>query len=99
MGKGLIEAYLDTPSDPKNCVFAKVTRTVTADLRNQITPCQFGGNPDCSQCGCIASAGMKAISDYRLPGGLTIGWIFGQSIRFGEMVAAVREGKQTRSPN
>jgi|SRR5579884_2084526 len=88
--KGVLEAYLDTPTDPKHCVFARVTRNVTADLRNEIKPCQFGGNPDCSQCGCIASAGMKAISDHRLPGGLTIGWIFEQSIRLGEVVASWR---------
>jgi sulfatase maturation enzyme AslB (radical SAM superfamily) len=90
MPKGLIEAYLDTPPDPKHCIFARVTRTVTADLKNEITPCQFGGNPDCSQCGCIASAGMKAISNYRLAGGLRVGWIYEQSIRFGEFVASLR---------
>ena len=94
MTKGLLEAYLDTPSDPAHCIFARVTRTVTADLQKQITPCQFGGNPDCSQCGCIASAGLKAISDHRLPGGLTIGWVYEQSLRFGEIVASVREGKE-----
>ena len=27
--------------------------------RRAIGPCQFGGNPDCSQCGCIASAGLE----------------------------------------
>jgi hypothetical protein len=93
MPQGLIEAYLDTPSDPKHCIFARLTRTVTADLKNLITPCQFGGNPDCSQCGCIASAGMKAISDHRLPGGLSIGWIYEQSLRVGEIVSSLREGK------
>lgn len=96
MPKGLLEAYLDTPADPAHCIFARVTRTVTADLKNQITPCQFGGNPDCSQCGCIASAGMKAISDHRLPGGLSVGWIYEQSLRFGEMVASVRERKHAK---
>jgi MoaA/NifB/PqqE/SkfB family radical SAM enzyme len=96
MPKGLIEAYLDTPADPAHCIFARATRTVTADLQKQITPCQFGGNPDCSQCGCIASAGLKAISDHRLPGGLTIGWIYEQSLRFGELVASVRERKESR---
>jgi len=98
MPKGLLEAYLDTPADPKHCIFARVTRTVTADLQREIKPCQFGGNPDCSQCGCVASAGLKAISDHHLAGGLTIGWIYEQSLRFGEMVASVREGKPAKDP-
>jgi MoaA/NifB/PqqE/SkfB family radical SAM enzyme len=98
MAKELIEAYLHTPSDPEHCIFARVTRTVTADLTHRITPCQFGGNPDCSQCGCIASAGFQAIGDHRLPGGLKIGWIYEQSLRFGEKVAAARERRSMKSP-
>jgi sulfatase maturation enzyme AslB (radical SAM superfamily) len=90
MPKGLIEMFLNTPSDPKNCIFARTTRTVTADLRAEVRPCQFGGNPDCSQCGCIASAGLNAIGNHRLPGGLRVGWIYDQSLRIGEKVAALR---------
>jgi MoaA/NifB/PqqE/SkfB family radical SAM enzyme len=91
MPRPLLKAYLKTPSSPAECIFARVTHTVTADLKSKVTPCQFGGNPYCSQCGCIASAGFNAIGDHRLPGGLRVGWIYDQSLRVGEMVAAIRE--------
>ena len=44
-------------TSPDDCVFAQTTTCVSADFAHRITPCQFGGNPDCSQCGCMASAG------------------------------------------
>lgn len=56
------------PESPAECLFARTTLSVTADLKNLITPCQFGGNPDCSQCGCMASAGLKAVGDYKILG-------------------------------
>ena len=31
------------------------------------------GNPDCSNCGCIASAGLEAIGRHRLRGGIPVG--------------------------
>jgi sulfatase maturation enzyme AslB (radical SAM superfamily) len=90
MPKALIEEYLKMPSNPRECIFARTTRTVTADLKTEVGPCQFGGNPDCSQCGCIASAGLHAIGQHRLPGGLRIGWIYDKSLRLGETVAQLR---------
>jgi sulfatase maturation enzyme AslB (radical SAM superfamily) len=86
----LLEGYRKPPANPKECIFARTTRTVSADLKTHVSPCQFGGNPDCSQCGCIASAGLHAIGNHRLPGGLRVGWIYDQSLRFGQWVAAVR---------
>lgn len=95
MAKGLIEAYSNPPADPDHCIFAKTTRSVTADLERRITPCQFGGNPDCSQCGCIASAGLAAIGRHHLPGGIRVGWIYDASYRIGNMVAMLRgDGNQ-----
>jgi sulfatase maturation enzyme AslB (radical SAM superfamily) len=90
MTKVTIEGFLTPPSSPDECVFAKATRTITADLKTRITPCQFGGNPDCSQCGCIASAGLNAIARAKLPGGMRVGWLYEQSILVGNVVAAMR---------
>lgn len=90
MPKGMIEAYATPPSDPSHCIFAKTTPSVTADLKTRVTPCQFGGNPDCSQCGCIASAGFNAIGNYKLPGGLRVGWIYDASFKVGNLVASIR---------
>ncbi|MBI4474115.1 MAG: radical SAM protein [Acidobacteria bacterium] len=91
MPKGLINAYLAPPSSPDKCIFAKATRTVSADLKTRVEPCQFGGSPDCSQCGCIASAGLHAIGQHRLPGGIRVGWIYEQSFKVGRVVADLRE--------
>jgi sulfatase maturation enzyme AslB (radical SAM superfamily) len=64
----VIEGYRHPPASPAECIFARTTLSVTADLKSRITPCQFGGDPDCSQCGCMASAGMKSIGAYRVLG-------------------------------
>ena len=89
MPKGMVEVYLNPPSSPDECTFAKTTLCVSSDLNRRITPCQFGGNPDCAQCGCIASAGLDAIARHRLPGGLRVGAIFDASFGIGKAVARV----------
>jgi MoaA/NifB/PqqE/SkfB family radical SAM enzyme len=91
MPKGLLEAYLDPPSSPAECVFARTTETISADLTTKITPCQFGGNPDCSQCGCIATAGLHAISRHKLKGGVRVGAIYEASLNVGDTVSTVRK--------
>ena len=62
----VVAGYRKPPKSPGDCIFARTTINFTADLTNRISPCQFGGEPDCSQCGCFASAGVNAVGDYRL---------------------------------
>jgi organic radical activating enzyme len=88
--KGLIDVYADPPSSPDECVFAKTTRCVSADFETRITPCQFGGAPDCSQCGCIASAGLAAVARHQLFGVIPVGSIFKSSLRVGERMKRLR---------
>jgi sulfatase maturation enzyme AslB (radical SAM superfamily) len=85
-----IEGFLSPPSKPTECIFANLTRTITADLKTRVGPCQFGGNPDCSQCGCLASAGLNSIGKIKVPGGIPIQWIYDQSFKVGNVVAAMR---------
>ncbi len=73
MRRGLIEALRHPPASPRQCAFAQLTEIRTADLRTAITPCQFGGDPDCSRCGCLASMGLEAITRHRLPIGVRVG--------------------------
>jgi len=87
---GMLDVYADPPESPQQCIFAKTTECFSSDLERRITPCQFGGNPDCSQCGCIASAGLEAIGRHRLKGGLPVGKIFYASLKVGEAVARLR---------
>ena len=86
----VIEGYRNPPQSPAECIFARTTLSVTADLKGTITPCQFGGNPDCSQCGCIASAGLKAIGEFRLLGFLPVKSIYNASDRIGKTTADMR---------
>ena len=87
----LIRQFASPPHSPQDCVFARTTQTLSADLETKITPCQFGGNPDCSSCGCIASMGLAAIAAHKLGGVVSVGAIFRASIRIGETRAKRRE--------
>ena len=91
MPKGLIEVYGEPPASPDDCIFSRVTHSVSADLQTRITPCQFGGKPDCENCGCIASAGLAALGRYELAGPLRVELLFNSSIRVGSAVKAMRE--------
>jgi len=90
MTKWTIEGFLNPPSKPSDCIFANTTRTISADLKTRVGPCQFGGNPDCSQCGCVASAGLNSIGNFTVPGGIPVRRIYEQSFRIGSVVAAMR---------
>ena len=92
MPEGMIRVYANPPQNPDECIFAKTTTCISADFEHKISPCQFGGNPDCENCGCIASAGLGAVGRHRLPGGLRVGAIFEQSVRIGEGVRRMRLG-------
>jgi MoaA/NifB/PqqE/SkfB family radical SAM enzyme len=90
MPRALLDAYLDPPSSPDDCIFAQTTDCVSADLQTRITPCQFGGSPDCSSCGCMASAGLAAVGRHRLGGMVPIDVLFTNSLRIGRTIAAAR---------
>ena len=65
----VLKGYSNPPQSPADCIFARTTVNFTADLKSRIGPCQFGGQPDCSQCGCFASAGLNAVGRTLLRGG------------------------------
>jgi len=83
MHESCIKEFHNPPKSPDECIFARTTHTVSADLKTKITPCQFGGKPDCSQCGCIASMGLAAVGHHKVVGNLTAGGIFMVSDRIG----------------
>lgn len=80
----VLDGYRNPPANPDECIFSRTTLNLTADLKSQITPCQFGGNPDCSQCGCVASAGLTAIGDYKLFGAVPLRTLYNASDRVGQ---------------
>jgi hypothetical protein len=86
MPEGLLREFLQPPESPEACVFAQTTHTISADLKSKITPCQFGGTPDCSQCGCFASMGLAAVGNHKLALGLTAGDIYWASNSIGKIL-------------
>ncbi len=84
MPEEVIREIQSPPASPEQCIFARTTETISADLRTPITPCQFGGDPDCAQCGCIASMGLAAVGHYPVLGPLTAGHLFMASDRLGK---------------
>jgi hypothetical protein len=54
-------------------------------LKTEITPCQFGGTPDCASCGCVASMGLAAVAAHKLGGVIPVGAIFRASVKIGQM--------------
>ena len=89
---GMLNVYANPPQSPDECVFAQTTDCLSSDLERRITPCQLGGNPDCSNCGCIATAGLEAIGRHKLKGVLPVGKIFTASLQVGNAVRWVRAG-------
>jgi MoaA/NifB/PqqE/SkfB family radical SAM enzyme len=94
--EALLDAYVLPPDSPDDCIFAKTTACVSANFEKPITPCQFGGNPDCTNCGCLASAALAAVGRHKLPGGIQVGKLFEASFEIGNRVKAVRESFATR---
>jgi MoaA/NifB/PqqE/SkfB family radical SAM enzyme len=89
MSELTISEFGKPPRSPEQCVFAQTTETISADLKTRIGPCQFGGNPDCEQCGCIASMAFAGLGHMKLAG-IPIGGIFNVSHAIGKKVASRR---------
>jgi MoaA/NifB/PqqE/SkfB family radical SAM enzyme len=92
MPDALIREFGRPPRGPEECVFAQTTRTLSADLKTKIVPCQFGGRPDCASCGCVASMALAAVAAHRLGGIIPVGALFKASLRIGKMFAPVESG-------
>jgi MoaA/NifB/PqqE/SkfB family radical SAM enzyme len=86
----MLNVYARPPQTPDDCIFAQTTACISSDLERRIAPCQFGGDPDCGNCGCLASAGLEAIGRHRLAGGIPVSGIFYASLNVGRTVARLR---------
>jgi MoaA/NifB/PqqE/SkfB family radical SAM enzyme len=87
----IASGYRKPPASPAECIFASTTLNLSADLKTKVTPCQFGGTPDCSQCGCMASAGLAAVGDYKLFKAVPLRRIFNASRAIGKSIASVQQ--------
>jgi organic radical activating enzyme len=86
----LLAGYREPPKSPAECIFARTTLNFTADLRSKISPCQFGGEPDCSQCGCFASVGLNALGKHRVLKVLSVRTLYEASDAIGKRAAKIQ---------
>jgi hypothetical protein len=92
MRPSIVAGYLQPPQSPEECIFAQTTACLSSDLKKAITPCQFGGDPDCTQCGCLASMGLDALGRHKLGGVVPLKAIFCGSLRVGGGMRRLRNG-------
>jgi len=86
---GMARAFADPPQSPKQCLFSKMSVNYTADLKSNVEPCVFGGDPDCSQCGCSISAGLHWIGGIKVAGPLKVRHLVRASMATGTAVNRV----------
>jgi organic radical activating enzyme len=95
---GLARAFVRPPASPSDCLFAKMSANYSADLASRVEPCVFGGNPDCSQCGCAASTGLHWVRGVKVAGEVKVDHFIGSSVKIGAMMSRLRSrsAKPTR---
>lgn len=89
--EGYAQALLHPPASPDKCTFSKMSKNYSADLTTRVEPCVFGGNPDCSQCGCSVSAALHWISEYKLLGPVKIKHALLPSMALGTVMAKLQD--------
>jgi hypothetical protein len=87
-----VRAFANPPRNPAECTFTRISAAYSADLRSKVTPCFYGGNPDCTQCGCAVSVALHWLHDQRVPHamGLRAGHIIDASLKVNEWMGFAR---------
>ena len=88
--EGFARAFVRPPQSPDECIFSKMSVNYTADLKTRIEPCVFGGDPDCSQCGCSASAALDWIGGLPVIGGIRVRHLVQGSMNVGTWVNRIQ---------
>jgi len=84
--EGMVRAFVEPPESPAQCLFSKMSVNYTADLKTKVEPCVFGGDPDCTQCGCSISAGLHWIGGLKIAGPLRVEHLVRASVAIGKGV-------------
>lgn len=88
--EGMARAFIVPPSSPDDCLFSKMSMNYSADFKTRVEPCVFGGNPDCSQCGCSISSALHWVRDVKVVGSLRVGHMVQSSLKIGTTVRRLR---------
>jgi len=97
INSGIARAFVHPPASPHECLFAKMSVNYSADLETRVEPCVFGGTPDCSQCGCMASSSLHWIRGVNLAGPVKVGHFVSSSVAVGSLVNRLRR-RATQPP-
>jgi organic radical activating enzyme len=89
--KGYAQALLHPPASPKDCTFSHLSKNYSADLKTHVEPCVFGGDPDCSQCGCSASAATHWLTQMRIAGPIKGKHLLHSSMAIGSAMARLQD--------
>jgi len=87
---GYAQALLHPPASPSECEFSRLSKNYSADLKTHVEPCVFGGDPDCSQCGCSASAAAHWVGGIGLVGPLKAKHVLRGSMTIGSAMARLQ---------
>jgi len=90
----IANAMLNPPKDPSDCLFSKMSTNYSADLKTRVEPCIFGGDPDCSQCGCAVTSGVHVVKEAKFIGPLKAGHLVRASIAIGSAMNRLRTGSE-----
>jgi len=97
MNEGIARTILRPPSNPDDCLFSKMSANYSADLQSRVEPCVFGGNPDCTQCGCAFSSGLHWAKSIKLAGPVRTNHFVQGSINVGLLFNRLRQHSTQRS--
>jgi sulfatase maturation enzyme AslB (radical SAM superfamily) len=86
MNAGIARAIEAPPVAPSQCLFARLSTNYSADFETRVEPCIFGGDPDCSQCGCAISSGLHWLKEVRVAGLVKIETLVKSSVAVGTVL-------------
>jgi MoaA/NifB/PqqE/SkfB family radical SAM enzyme len=92
--EGVARAFVNPPKNPNDCLFSKMSLNYSADLQTHVEPCVFGGNPDCTQCGCSISSTLHWVRDLKVAGPLTVGHLVQGSLAVGSTMKKFRGDRE-----
>ncbi|MGA8763461.1 MAG: radical SAM protein [Candidatus Sulfotelmatobacter sp.] len=93
ISEGMARAFVSPPKNPQSCLFARMSTNYSADLATHVEPCVFGGNPDCSQCGCSISSALHWIQNAKIAGPLRVGHMVNSALSVGSAVNRLRKDR------
>jgi sulfatase maturation enzyme AslB (radical SAM superfamily) len=91
----IVNAFLEPPTNPRECLFSRMSTNYSADLKTRVEPCVLGGTPDCVHCGCIASVGLHSVNSVKVARRLKVDHLIRASMAVGMWITGFRRGSSS----